>query len=121
MKEGPDAAFEDSALDLFFHDYCLVPENRLLSSGYLEGLETFLSHTEPSSNIVQAARLVAFANMGNKLGRPALVQKARILYSDMLHSFQIMISAPTESSTAELLMTAVLLGLYEVCVMITNV
>ena len=121
LTEGADADFEDLALEVFFHDYCLIPENRLLSSGYLEGLETFLFNAEPSSSLVQATKLVAFANIGSRFGRPALVQRARIMYSDMLHTFQMLISNPASSSTAELLMTAVLLGLYEVRTKFSNI
>ena len=101
-------------MEVFFHDYCLVPENRLLSRGYLEGLETMISHKETSSNLIHATKVVAFANLGSRLGRSSLLQKARIIYSEMLCSFQVMISNATASNTAELLMTAVLLGLYEV-------
>lgn len=101
-------------MEAFFHDYCLVPENRLLSRGYLEGLETMISHDETSSNLIQAAKIVAFANLGSREGRSSLLQKARIMYSEMLHPFQVMISTATTFNTAELLMTAVLLGMYEV-------
>jgi hypothetical protein len=116
MTVGPfsDAAFEARALESFLHDYCLVPENRVLSRGYLEGLRTSISEAKPDSNVLQAARVVAFANLGSRLGMPNLVQKARVMYSEMLHSFQVMISYASTSNTAELLMTAVLLGLYEV-------
>jgi hypothetical protein len=109
-----DAAIEARALESFFHDYCLVPENRILSRGYLEGLRTSIFEAKSDSSVLQAAKVVAFANLGSRLGMPNLVQKARVMYSEMLHSFQVMISYASTSNTAELLMTAVLLGLYEV-------
>lgn len=36
------------------------------------------------------------------------------MYADLLHAFQTTVSDPTKANTAETLMTAVLLGLYEV-------
>lgn len=109
-----DAEIEARALEGFFHDYCLVPENRILSRGYLEGLQRLITKAKPNSNVLQAAKVVAFANLGSRFGIPNLVQKARTMYSEMLRSFQVMISHASASNTAELLMTAVLLGLYEV-------
>jgi hypothetical protein len=96
------------------HDYCLVPEHHLLSRGYLDGLKTLLSDAGPSSDLVQATKVVALASIGTKLNRPGLVHKARIMYLEMLQSLQVMISNAGMARTAESLMTAVLLGLYEV-------
>ncbi|KAK9252704.1 hypothetical protein V1507DRAFT_212610 [Lipomyces tetrasporus] len=109
-----DAQLEDHAVTAFLNDYCLVPENHLLSRGYLEGLETLLAQAGPSSDLAQATRVVALASIGTKLSRSALVHKARVMYSEMLHSLQVMISNAAMPSTAESLMTAVLLGMYEI-------
>jgi hypothetical protein len=115
LAQGTDAEVEERALAAFVHHYCLIPKSRSL-----EGLETMLSDAGPSSNLAQAAKVVALANIGTRLGRSSLVQKATILYSDMLHSFRMMIANATMSSAAELLMTAVLLGLYEVRIKFMN-
>jgi hypothetical protein len=96
------------------HDYCLVPEHHLPSRGYLDGLETLLDVTGPSSDLAQATKVVALASIGAKLNRPGLVHKARIMYLEMLQSLQVVISDAGMARTAESLMTAVLLGLYEV-------
>lgn len=109
-----DAEIEGRALGAFFSDYCLTPQNRLLSRGYLEGLETLISHPKPTPNLLAATKVVALANIGTRCDRPVLLEKARVMYSDMLHSLQMMISQTTPSNTAELLMISVLLGLYEV-------
>jgi hypothetical protein len=108
LAQGTDAEVEECALAVFVHHYCLIPKCRSIA-----GLQIMLSHTGPSSTLAQAAKIVALANIGTRLGRSSLVQKARILYSDMLRSFRMMIANATISS-AELLMTVVLLGLYEV-------
>jgi len=66
--------------------------------------------------LAEATHVVALANIGLKLRRPALVHKSRIKYSKMLRSLQSMISKQSMAKATESLMTAVLLGLYEVCI-----
>lgn len=85
-----------------------------MSRGYLDGLETLLAAAGPSSDLSEAANIVAVANIGTKLCRPSLVHKARIRYSKMLHSLQVKISKAGMANATETLVTAVLLGLYEV-------
>jgi hypothetical protein len=109
-----DDQIEGHALAAFFHNYCLTPKNHLLSHGYLNGLETLLAIARPSSDLARATKVVALASMGTRWNKPGLVHKARIKYSGMLQSFQVMISNVAMARTAETLMTAVLLGLYEV-------
>ncbi|KAK9319181.1 hypothetical protein V1517DRAFT_60497 [Lipomyces orientalis] len=74
-----DPQLDDHAVTAFLNDYCLVLENRLLSRGYLEGLETLLAQAGPSSDLAQATRVVALASNGTKLSRSALVHKARVI------------------------------------------
>jgi hypothetical protein len=100
----------------FFNDYCLVPSHCSISRGYLDGLETLLNSAGPKSELAEATHVVALANIGTKLRRPTLVHKARIRYYKMLHSLQVMISKAAMTKATESLMTAVLLGLYEVCI-----
>ncbi len=109
LVQATDAELEESALAAFVYHYCLVPKR-----SSIENLQTVLPHIGISSNLARAAKIGALANIGTRLGRPSLVQKAQILYSGMLPSFRTMVA--TMSSNAELLMTAVLLGLYEVCI-----
>jgi hypothetical protein len=109
-----DVQIERHALADFLHDYCFVPENDLISRGYLVGLETLLAIAGPSSDLAKATKVVSLASIGTKLNRLELVHKARIMYSEILQSFQVMISKAGMARTAESLMTAVLLGLYEV-------
>ena len=86
-----------------------------MSRGYLDDLESLLAHAGPSSDIANAAKIAAFASLGNKTGDPHLIHRASILYSDLLCSFQVTMSNAATSNTIESLTTAVLLGLYEVC------
>jgi hypothetical protein len=116
----PDSQYDEDdiekhALQTFFVDYCVPSTDRSLSRGYLDGLQTLLFHAGHLSEISQAAKIVALANLGNKSNSPVLSDRARLLYSQLLHSFQRTISNPSTSPTIEAFMTAVLLGLYEVC------
>jgi hypothetical protein len=73
-----------------------------------------LNQSGSSSDLAQAAKTVALASSGTKLGRSALVHKAREMYSEMLQSLQKIILNGAMTNTAESLMTVVLLGMYEV-------
>ncbi|KIW46773.1 uncharacterized protein PV06_02411 [Exophiala oligosperma] len=115
---SPDSQYDEEqidkhALQTFFVDYCVSSADRSLSRGYLDGLQTLLFHAGPQSEVSQAAKIVALANLGKKSNSPSLLERTRLLYSRLLHSFQRTISNPSTSSTIESFMTAVLLGLYE--------
>jgi hypothetical protein len=109
-----DLQIEDLALKTFVNDYCLTPEHDFHSHGYLDALETLLARAGSSSDLAKAANTVALASIGTKLGRSAVVYKARKMYSETLRALQEVFSSPTRTNTAESLMTTVLLGLYEV-------
>lgn len=113
-QSDEESQVEEQALSAFLYDYCVTSANNLLSRGYLDGLESLLAHAGPNSELALASKVVAFASQGKKLGRPSLLHKASVLYSSLLCSFRLTIANPTTSNTVESLMTAVLLGLYEV-------
>jgi hypothetical protein len=105
---------EQQALEEFFYDYSFSSKNNLLSRGFLQGIESVFAHAEPSSDIAMACKVAAFASFGRKWQISSLVMKAEILYSNLLHSFRMTITNSVTSNTAGSLVTAVLLGLYEV-------
>ncbi|KIX07377.1 uncharacterized protein Z518_02030 [Rhinocladiella mackenziei CBS 650.93] len=109
-----DARLEEGALEAFFNDYCITSRNPTLSRGFLDGLQLLIAHAGPSSDMAKAARIVSLAGIGNKLGRSSLLRRTRYIYGDLLHSFQATISHRDQANTVESLMTAVLLGLYEI-------
>ena len=98
----------------FFDDYCTVSSNQDLSRGYLHGLQTMISEAGPSSELAQACTIASLANIGNKLGNTAYIERAKGLYSSLLRSFRLRISNEAIFTTVESLVTAALLGLYEV-------
>lgn len=105
---------EHNARLMFFNDYCIVSSNRSLSRGYLHGLRVMISKADPNSELVQACTLIALANLGNKLGTIRYRQRAESIYSSLLRSFRLSISNEAVFTTVESLITATLLGLYEV-------
>jgi len=105
---------QNDALAIFFREYCVVSADRTLSRGFLDGLESLINQVGKSSQIAQAARIVALATIGNKVCMPHLVHNTKQQYGDLLYSFHSNLPHATASNLVEVLMTAVLLGLYEV-------
>ncbi|RDW69212.1 hypothetical protein BP6252_08232 [Coleophoma cylindrospora] len=95
-------------------DYCLNSRNRTVSLGYLNGLEALIERAGPASSVAEACRTIGMAHLGQKLSNPAFMQKANKMYFGLLPSFRLTISNKATSTTVHSLMTAVLLGLYEI-------
>ena len=112
--ETSDEKVEEFALRAFLYDYCIVSTNRSLSRGYLNGLELMLHRLGWQSDLAKACKAVAFADHGIKLRRPGLVRKAEVSYHDLLGPLAKAIQNSAFVNTAESLMIAMLLGLYEV-------
>lgn len=104
---------QDARLE-FFNDYSIVSSNRGLSRGYLHGIQTMVAKAGLSSDLAKACTIVALANLGNKLGNITHIDRAKSLYCSLLQSFRLSISNEAVFATVESLITASLLGLYEV-------
>lgn len=109
-----DAALEREARELFLNDYSVISSDRSLSRGYLDGLRQLLVYTGSSSEVSRAVTIVSLASYGNKHHRPEICAEAKFLYFQLLQSFQKTISNVATFNIVESLVTAVLLGLYEV-------
>jgi hypothetical protein len=107
---------ESLASQTFISDYCISSSNRTVSRGYLNGLESLIAKAGPASTVSQSCKIISLANLGKKAASPMLLQKAETLYFDLLPSFRWTISNEGESTTIQSLITAVLLGLYEVSI-----
>ena len=107
---------ESLAFQTFIADYCISSSNRTVSRGYLNGLESLIEKAGPASSITQSCRIISLANLGKKSASPMLLQKAETLYLGFLPSFRLTISNEGKSTTIQSLITAVLLGLYEVSI-----
>jgi len=114
LAEWHTIEFEQTARDFFLQDYCIVPSDPSLSRGYLDGLPRLVEHYGPSSELSRVLTIVALASYGNKYRRPEVAEKAKILYFELLQTFRSSILDVRSSNIVASLMTAVLLGLYEV-------
>lgn len=112
---------ESLAFQTFISDYCISSSNLTVSRGYLNGLESLIQKAGPASSIAQSYRIISLANLGKKADSPMLLQKAKTLYFDLLPSFRRTISNEDKFTTIQSLITAVLLGLYEVSISCTKV
>lgn len=86
-----------------------------MTRGFLDGLPFLLANAYPSSDLVQAVEVVAWASLGNQLTRPDLLTRAIRQYVSLLSSFQSLLeSCQLLAPTVEALVIAILLGLYEI-------
>jgi hypothetical protein len=114
IADWRNSTFERETREQFLENYSLISSDRSLSRGYLEGLRQLLVYSGPSSELSQAVTIVSFASYGHKHRRPEISTEAKFLYFQLLQSFQRTISNVATSNIVEPLLTAVLLGLYEV-------
>ncbi|KAL9110682.1 MAG: hypothetical protein Q9227_004859 [Pyrenula ochraceoflavens] len=109
-KEITDEKTEEYALRAFFYDYCVVSANPSLSRGFLNGLEAMLHRQGQQSDLAKACKVVAFANNGRKLFRPMMMQKAEMMYHNLLGSLARAIENASPTNSVEFLMIAMLLA-----------
>lgn len=107
---------EGLAFQTFISDYCIPSSNRTVSRGYLNGLESLIEEAGPGSSLAKSCRIISLANLGKKIASPILLQKAETLYFEFIPSFRWIISNESKATTIYSLITAVLLGLYEVSI-----
>lgn len=104
-----------TALNIFFEDYVLTSQDRSLSCGYLDGLPSFLAQQSCASTLLGAANLVANSSLESKSGTLSPFSTST-QYSALLSAFQKSLDNPAKCNADEALMTAVLLGLYELII-----
>ncbi|KAI2818316.1 hypothetical protein CBS115989_5211 [Aspergillus niger] len=100
---------------LFLDQYVVCSRDSRVSRGFLDGLPSLLASVHPSSDLVRAVEIVAWATLGNKISRPDLLARARRQYTGLLCSFQDLLHCcQLRAPTVESLVIAILLGLYEI-------
>ncbi|KAL7655163.1 hypothetical protein ACMYSQ_007123 [Aspergillus niger] len=100
---------------LFLDQYVVCSRDSRVSRGFLDGLPSLLASVHPSSDLVRAVEIVAWATLGNKISRPDLLARARRQYTGLLCSFQDLLHCcQLRAPTVEALVIAILLGLYEI-------
>lgn len=105
---------EQHARQQFFHDYCIISQNRELSRGYLHGLEAIVEEAGPDSELTKACTLVALSTACKTSWNAVHQGRVEDLYSSLLQSFRLSMSNTTQFVSIKSLLTAALLGLYEV-------
>lgn len=114
MGERDIQPIRQHALKTFLDDYVVSPADTVLSRGFLDGLPALLAHVDASSDLAQATQLVANAGLGNRMNNPTSLEESRQQYGNLLRSFHRSLSHDIQALPIEALVTAVLLGLYEI-------
>lgn len=109
----------DYSLRAFFYDYCIIPSNSALSRGYLQGLETLVTHLGPDSILSKACRAVSFGARGQALQRPALLDRGETLHQECLEALAGGMVLATPTAITEYQLVAMMLGLYQVFIHFT--
>ncbi len=113
LPEINDEQLKKQAIETCIQDFVISSAQPSLSRGFLDGLPTLLSEAGPSSDLAGAARILALSTVANRMGRLSLVHSAAQQYGDLLLSFKASLTRH-DIPTVHLLVTGVLLGLYEV-------
>lgn len=113
-QDFPDVHIETCALNAFFQHFTDVSRDPTVSRGYLDGLEDLVRRANPDAHVHQACKVMALACLGSRLNISALLVQARSLYIQLLHPFSKSLLEISTQDVMESLVTAVLLGLYEV-------
>ncbi len=107
-------SIEEDARRVFFADYCIVSPNQDISRGYLSGLQAMIHKAGITSDVAKSCTTIALASLGRKLQDHRILRKAQNLHTSLLRSFSLSISNGDTFISVESLITATLLGLYEV-------
>ncbi|KAL4958668.1 Zn(II)2Cys6 transcription factor domain-containing protein [Aspergillus stella-maris] len=100
---------------LFYHHYVIRSVDPIVSRGFLDGLPFLLFKSHPTSHVVQAAEIVGWASLGDLRNRLDVLARARTQHISILDSFPgLYHSCRSSGLTLEVLVTATLLGLYEI-------
>lgn len=101
-------------LDFFVRNFVVQPSDERNSRGFLHGLQEMIRSVPGSSDLVRAVSAVSIACKGNCDGDLAALTHAAEEYGETLRSFRGMLLRNTTVWSPQTLITAVILGLYEV-------
>ncbi|KAJ9150715.1 hypothetical protein NKR23_g3467 [Pleurostoma richardsiae] len=105
---------EKSILAAFRRDFVVESADRKVSRGFLDGMPELLAAAGPLSELGQAVSIVETAVLGNQQGRLDMIDDAARRYCSLLRSFQTTLFRRETHVNIQTLMTALLLGLYEI-------
>lgn len=105
---------EAYARQQFFDDYRVYSPDQAVSRGYLNGLPDMISKAGLNSDVTKACTTIALASLGKKITDQGIFERAQRMHTSLLRSFSLSISSGGTFVSVESLITATLLGLYEV-------
>lgn len=108
--------FEAYARQQFFDDYRVYSPDQAVSRGYLNGLPDMISKAGLNSDVTKACTTIALASLGKKVSDQSIFERAQRMHTLLLRSFSLSISSGDTFVSVESLITATLLGLYEIII-----
>ncbi|KAH7419723.1 hypothetical protein BKA64DRAFT_699747 [Cadophora sp. MPI-SDFR-AT-0126] len=107
---------EDFARQQFFDDYRVYSPDQAVSRGYLNGLPDMILKAGLNSDVTNACTTIALASLGKKHSDRGIFERAQRMHTALLRSFSLSISTGDAFISVESLITATLLGLYEIII-----
>lgn len=109
---SPVPSWEQQTIPYFFHNYTLLPtaERR----GYLEFVPHIFAQSKQGSALNHAVLAAAMASFGNVSGLQESKMKAQVHYGHALGQIRQSLSKPEPTSDDSLLLSIVLLHMFEV-------
>ncbi|KAJ5661817.1 uncharacterized protein N7477_009433 [Penicillium maclennaniae] len=115
-KAVPDRDVDDSTLQSFLHEFCIVPTGSEVTHGFLSGMEPRLRRVNDRSNLAKACKMVALANHGVKLNRPDSIVEAEKLNHGLVSSLAVGLQNNSGASKKDDALVVTLLGIYEMII-----
>lgn len=106
---------ENVAIRAFYYKYCITSIEQSLSLGCMGGLEPMLNQLGGQTDFAKAYKEVASASHTIKLHWSSFMQKAELLYHELLGSLARAIEHAALAKTGECVMIETVLGLYKIC------
>jgi hypothetical protein len=102
------------AFRAFLYDFCIVPTDCSLSSGYLADLEQATRRSGPGSRLANACSAISFAAGAKVLRRPHLARRADDIYQWLVTGMIQYLAESSRPVPKDLSSVALLLGLHQV-------
>lgn len=117
---GTNYVLDSTALDVFLDNLVVRSSDRSHSRGFLDGMHHIFANSAPKSTLVSAAKIVILGSLANRYRRDSLSGIVQRQYGRLLVDYNTALSQTTGSLSIEHFFTAVLLGLFEVGIQISQ-
>lgn len=113
-REATDTIIDEVALRSFVYEFCLPAAEDIGPGGFLAGLEEILLRQPLDSILVRACQALSHGLTGRQKNRSLVTKRGQWRYEQVVSSFAREIAGPGFAFSVEAVLTAMLLGLYEV-------